>query len=329
MLLLLLAAAVFTFMINTGMGSVRIPLREVAEIIIDAEAGEQVHSSIIWNIRLPRVLAALVGGAALSVAGLLLQIFFRNPIIGPFILGVSNGATLFVGMIMLAGFSFGFGSPGPRLLFLAAFLGSMLVMLVVLAVSTRVKNVAILLVVGLMVGYVARAVTNILIALAEQEEVHGFTLWRLGSFSGFTWQQVNLLLIIGIPLLLAAFLLGKPLNALHLGEKYALSLGVNIKAIRMLIVVFSSLLAGLVTAFAGPVAFVGLAVPHMTRLSFGTSDSRILIPGVILMGAVVTGLCDLGARLILSPVELPISAVTSLFGAPIVIYLLLKRRTDL
>ena len=314
------------FVMNIGAGSVSISFFEVCKIIYQ-HLTDSTHAAIIWKIRLPRTLAAGLCGAYLAGAGLLLQVFFRNPIVGPYILGISSGAALMVALVMLAGLSVGFLGIHPFFISLAAFAGAMVVMLIIISVAPRVKNIVTLLIIGLMLGYLCHAVTSILVAFAEERKLKGFVLWELGSFSGFCWDEVYLVVVMGGLFMLGAYLLCKPLNAFLLGEDYAKSMGVNILAFRIMIVVFSSALAGMVTAFAGPVAFIGLAVPHMARLVFGTSDNRILIPGAALIGGVVTILCDLVARLLFSPVELPISAITAFFGAPIVISFLLKRRT--
>jgi iron complex transport system permease protein len=280
---------------------------------------------IVWNIRLPRAIAAVLGGAYLAVSGLLLQVYFRNPIVGPFILGISSGATVAVSFVMLTSVAMGLTFFAPFLTTLAGCVGAYVVVSIVVAIASRVKSGITLLIVGLMMGYLCGAVTSILTALAEKEKIKGFVLWQLGSFSGFKWVEIEIMLVAGGLLLAGALLISKPLNAFLLGEDYAASMGVDIKRFRVLILLFASSLAGLVTSLAGPVAFIGLAVPHMARLSFGTSDNRILIPGACLMGAVVTSLCDLIARMWLSPVELPLSAITAFFGAPIVIGLLMKR----
>lgn len=325
---LLTATLIAVFIFCIGFGSVKIGLGDVADIIFRRNMDNKIFYKIIWNIRMPRALAALVGGSALAVAGLFLQVFFRNPIVEPFVLGVSSGAILCVALVTLGGITFGLQSPPPTLLFTAAFVGALVVMAVVILFASKVKNIVTLLVIGLMVGYACSAVTRVLIAFADKEQLQGFTMWVLGSFSGVTWGNVSVLLIIGLPTLLATLFIVKPLNAFLLGEEYATSMGVNIRLFRMVIVFLASILAAVVTAFAGPVGFIGLAVPHMTRLIFKTSDNRILVPGTILMGGIVTSLCDLVARTLLSPVELPISAVTSLIGAPIVIFLILKGRTS-
>lgn len=327
--LTLIIIGIITFGFCIGLGSVKIKLPEVFNILLNKNAVDNPFYNIVWDIRFPRALAALIGGAALATAGLLLQIFFKNPIVEPYVLGISSGSTLAVGLVILGGFTLGFESVSPFVLFISAFIGSLIVMCIVIIFAGKVKNVVTLLVIGLMVGYICSGVTSILIAFADKEKLQGFTMWIMGSFSGFTWQQTKVLLLIGIPAVLMSTLIVKPLNAFLLGEEYAKSMGVNIKIFRIAIVTISSILASVVTAFAGPVAFIGLAVPQISRLVFKTSDNKVLVPGTILLGGIVTSLCDLVARTILAPVELPISAVTSFIGAPIVIILILKRRTTL
>lgn len=332
-LITLFLSLIAAFIVNIGMGSVEISAGEVVGEIINKIRGHDpsnaVYSSIIWKIRLPRTLAAIIGGASLAVAGLLLQIFFRNPLVGPFVLGISSGASLVVALVLLGGITFGFGLVTPLLLFLAAFVGAVAVMFLVLGLARKVESVVTLLIIGLMVGFIASAVTSLLIAFAESEAVRGFVIWTMGSFTGFTWRELNTLAMVGLPMLFFSLIISKPLNALLLGEKYAISMGVNIKRIRILVVLTTSILAALVTAFTGPIAFIGLAVPHLSRLSFGTSDNKILLPGTVLLGATVTVICDLIARTVFAPVEIPLSAVTSIIGAPVVIILLLRRRNVL
>lgn len=329
-LIALLVALIVIFIVSVGKGSVEISPQnvviEIKRLIFNEPPLIEMNKNIVWKIRLPRAIAAVVGGAALATAGLLLQIFFRNPLVGPFVLGISSGATLAVALVLLAGLTFGVGKVTSNLLFTAAFIGSVIVMILVLMLSRKVKNIVTLLVIGLMAGYVTGALTSILVSFAEKQEVKGFVMWTMGSFAGFTWDQVKILFIFGLPGLVITLFISKPLNALLLGENYAKSMGVQIMTMRWVIVLTASLLAAVVTAFSGPVAFIGLAVPHISRLSFGTTDNRILIPGTILLGGIATAVCDLIARTIFSPVEIPLSAVTSFIGAPIVIYLLLKRR---
>lgn len=310
---------------NLAIGSMDYPLEWIVSALLHPdEAGDLAF--IVWKIRLPRVLAAAMGGAYLAASGLLLQVYFRNPIVGPFILGISSGATVVVSVVMLtaAGMQMAFAT--PFLTTFAGCVGAYGVMFIVVAIASRVKNGVTLLIVGLMMGYLCSAITSILTALAEKGKIKGFVLWQMGSFSGFKWVEIGILFFFGGAILLSIYLLSKPLNAFLLGEDYAASMGVAIRRFRLFILLAASSLAGLVTSMAGPVAFIGLAVPHMARLGFGTSDNRILVPGAALTGAAVTSLCDLIARMWLNPVELPLSAITAFFGAPIVIWLLLKRR---
>ena len=317
-------AALALMTANLLIGSIHYPPGQIwSALLHPGDSGDL--SFIVWKIRLPRVLAAGMGGAFLAASGLLLQVYFRNPIVGPFILGISAGSTVVVSLVMLtvAGMRMAFAT--PFLVTFAGCLGAYGVMAIVVAVAARVKSGATLLIVGLMMGYLCSAVTSILTALAEKSQIKGFVLWQLGSFSGFKWVEIWIMFFFGGALLSSVYLLAKPLNAFLLGEDYAASMGVNIRRFRLFILLAASSLAGLVTSMAGPVAFIGLAVPHMARLSFGTSDNRVLVPGAALLGAAVTSLCDLIARMWLSPVELPLSAITAFFGAPIVIWLLLKR----
>ncbi len=314
--------------LNLAVGSISIPLPKLLRLVAAGPA-DSAESFIVWIIRLPRAVAALLGGAFLAVSGLLLQVYFRNPIVGPFILGISSGATLMVGLVMLTTWALGFTGVGAYVTTLAALAGAVGAMLLVLGIASRVKQGVILLIIGLMIGYLTSAVTSLLVAFAESERLKGFTLWTLGSFSGYRWQEVTVLAAGGGLMLLGVYGLSKPLNAFLLGEDYAQTMGVNVRLFRLLVVFFSCALAAMVTATAGPVAFVGLAVPHMARLVLGTSNNRLLIPTAALIGASVTELCDLVARMLFSPIETPLSAVTSFFGAPVVIALLLKRRNKL
>jgi len=314
--------------LNLALGSVRVPWRELAAVL--ASRGDTgAAARMLWEIRFPRALAGAFGGASLAASGLLLQIFFRNPIVDPFILGISSGATLAVGAVLLAGVVVGRTAVSPYLMNLAALAGAAMVLVLVVAVAGRVRNAVTLLLVGLMIGYLCSAGSNILVAVAEKEKVHAFVLWTLGSFSGFTWDEVTIVALCASGLIGGVYLLCKPLNALLMGEDYARSLGVNLRAVRVVLVLLASSLAAIVTAFAGPVGFVGLAAPHLARLLLGTADNRYLIPAATLVGGVITSGCDLVARLILSPVELPLSAVTALFGAPLVISFLRRRRVGM
>lgn len=319
-----------TFLLNVGLGSVGIGADEILAALTGGDVSKS-HASIVLDIRLPRTLAAILGGACLAASGLLLQIFFGNPIVEPYILGISSGANLFVGLVVLGGFTFGFSHISAAGMFFGAFLGAMAVMSAVIFASQKVKNITTLLIVGLMFGYLCSAATSMLTALADHERIANFTMWTMGSFAGFKWDDVRTLTLIGVPFLAGAFLMSKPLNAMLLGEKYAQSMGVSVKPFRFLMVLVSSVLTAVVTAFAGPVSFIGLAVPHLVRILFKTSDNRIVIPAACLYGGIMAGLCDLLARSLMawffgSPAELPIGAITAIVGAPLVIYLLVRKK---
>lgn len=326
MLLGIFAAAVVVFILNIALGSVSISLSEILGIVTGGADVTETNRAIVQNIRLPRTLATVIGGAALAAAGVLLQVFFNNPIVEPYVLGISSGSTLFVGLVTLGGFSFGMKSIPPMGMVAGAFIGAMAVMLCVIWASGKVKSISTLLIIGLMAGFVCSAVTSMLSALADKEKVTGFYRWSLGSFAGITWEQVAVLYAIGVPFLAAALLMSKSLNSMMLGERYAKSMGVGIRRFRIMIVFISSVLTALVTAFAGPISFVGLAVPHIVRMLLRTSDNRIVLPAVCICGALMTGICDLGTRLLLSPVELPLSALTSIIGAPLVVFLLIRQK---
>lgn len=315
--------------INLAVGTAQIKISEMAGMITGSVSPDMVESFIFLKIRLPRMIASVLGGGFLAVAGLLMQVYFRNPIVGPYILGISSGATLAVGIVTLSSLSLGFAGVSPYMTVFAAFTGALAVMILVIFVASRMKSVIALLLVGIMVGYVASAMTDMLIAFANKEKIKSFVLWGMGSFSGFSWNEIYIMLAAGGAMLAGAYLMSKPLNAFLLGEDYAQSMGVNIKAFRILLVFLSCGLAALVTAGAGPIGFIGLAVPHMTRILFKTQNNRILIPACMFLGGIITSICDLIARTAFSPAELPLSSITAVFGAPIVIGLLIKRRYSL
>ncbi|WP_058291973.1 FecCD family ABC transporter permease [Dehalococcoides mccartyi] len=323
------AAALLLLILNVALGSVNIPLGETVKIILNGVDSNEILGPIVWNLRLPRALATLICGGGLAVSGLVLQVFFRNPIVDPYVLGISSGATFVVALVTLGTFLFGASTVSTWTVTAGAFIGAMAVMLVVMAVASKVKNIITLLVIGLMVGYLTGAFSSILTTFAESESIHRFVIWSMGSFSGFRWDELTVVAIFGLVFIGAAFLMSKTLNAFLLGENYARSVGVNLGFFRYRVIIISSALAAAVTAFAGPVAFIGLAAPHIIRVLFGTSDNRILIPACVLGGAALTALCDLLARMLFAPLELPISATTALFGAPVVIFLLLKRKTSI
>ena len=319
------AGVLLIFLLNVGVGSANITVSEIVRIMAGRIEKTETRALIIQRIRLPRALASLCGGASLAIAGLLMQTYFGNPIVEPYILGISSGSSLFVGLVMLGGVTFGMKTVTPMFMFAGAFTGALVIMAIILLASTRVRSTVTLLIIGLMAGYVCGAATSLLAAFAERDRLAHFSMWNMGSFAGFTWQHIHILYGITAPSLLASFLMVKPLNALNMGDQYAASMGVNVRTTRYLIIFVASVLTAAVTAFAGPVSFVGLAVPHICRIVFRTSDNRILAPGALLGGAFMAALCDFAARNIMPPVDLPLGAITAIIGAPIVVFLLTRK----
>ncbi len=283
------------------------------------------QSQILFSIRIPRMLLAAILGGALSVSGFLLQVFFRNPIAGPFVLGISSGAKMVVGITLIFITRY-VGTIGSGTLIVAAFIGSLLITSLVLLFSQRVHNMSMLLVIGIMVGYICNAITDFCVTFADDHDIVNLTNWSMGTFSGATWDNVTLAAAFCLPGLVASWLLSKPIGAYALGEGYAQSMGINIRPFRLLLILLSSLLSACVTALAGPISFVGIAVPHITRTLLKTSRPSYVIPASFLCGAVFSVFCDLIARTALAPTELSIGTITSAFGAPIVIYMMVKRR---
>jgi iron complex transport system permease protein len=319
-LIVLFFAGVFC---NVNTGSVHISPLELIKILTGRGYTDEMAYNVIWKIRLPRLLLAALFGGALSISGYLLQTFFKNPIAGPDVLGISSGAKLFVGFIMLANLG---RAAAPYELFIAAFAGALLSMALVLLISKKVENISMLLVIGIMIGYICNSATDFLINFSGSEELQNFTMWSMGSFSGATFGMLKVSAIVVIPSVFVVCCLSKPLSAYLLGENYAKSVGVDIKIFRFLLIVLSSILTACVTAFAGPVAFVGIAVPHIARLSLKTSSPCLLVPAIFLLGCSFCLFCDLIARTAFAPTEISISTITSFIGAPIVISLMVKRR---
>ena len=313
------------FALNLFWGSVALTPRAVAAALLgrgqDALAG-----SIVWQLRLPRAVMAALLGAALSAAGYLLQTFFANPIAGPFVMGISSGAKLAVALTMVVFLNRGLLTSSLTLI-LAAFAGAFAAMAFVLAVARRVQRMSILVICGVMIGYICSAVTDIVVAFAQDSNIVNLHNWSMGSFSGVTWGNVEAAAAIVLPCLGAAFLLSKPMAAYQMGEAYARSVGVPVRAFSAALVLLSSLLAACVTAFAGPISFVGIAVPHLVRQALGSARPLYVLPGCALGGAAFCLLCDLIARSLFAPTELSISSVTAVFGAPIVIWLLVRRHS--
>ena len=322
-LLLLLLLLIFLIW-NILAGSVRLPASEIWTIL--QGGGELSQRRILLQIRLPRLLAALILGGALSVSGYLLQPFFHNPIAGPFVLGISSGAKFTVAVTMILLLSRGVTSSSAALI-AAAFVGAMLSMGFVLLISRRVRRMSLLVVCGVMIGYICSAVTDIVVAFAQDSNIVNLHNWSMGSFSGMTWGNVAAAALVVLPCLAAAFLLAKPMAAYQMGEQYAQSVGVAVRPFCVALVLLSSLLAACVTAFAGPISFVGIAVPHLVKQALGSAKPLHVLPGCALGGAAFCLLCDLIARSLFAPTELSISSVTAVFGAPVVIWLLVHRQS--
>ena len=322
---LLLIAFGIMLILSVGIGSVSISPSEIIRILLRTEADREMAANVILKIRLPRLLAAAVLGGALSVSGFLLQTFFRNPIAGPYVLGISSGAKTLVGLLMVFGLRF--FSPVPFSAMMgAAFLGSMLVTGFVLLFARQVRSMAALLVVGIMIGSICTAATDFLITFADDSGIAGLHSWSMGSFSAVSWANLRIASVVILLSVIGAIYLSKPMGAYQLGEDYARSMGVNTKAFRIALIALSSLLSASVTALSGPISFVGVAVPHMTKLLFRTAKPIVIIPGSFLLGGVFCMGCDLIARTVFSPSELAISTVTAVFGAPVVIALMLERQ---
>ena len=310
--------------LNLLAGSSRITPGEAFSALFRGETGET-SARIIRSIRLPRLLAAAVLGGGLSVSGYLLQTFFGNPIAGPFILGISSGAKLLVALVMIVSLGKGIVLHSAAMV-AAAFCGAMLSMGLVLLASRKLRNMALLVVCGVMIGYVCSAITEIAVTFADDSNIVNLHNWSMGSFSGIDMGNVAVLSGIVVPAVLLAFLLSKPMAAYQLGEAYARSMGVNLRWFRTALILLSSVLSACVTAFAGPISFVGIAVPHLMRSFFRTAKPILMVPACFLGGGVFCLFCDLIARTLFAPTELSISTVTAVFGAPVVIWMLLTRK---
>ena len=327
LIFLCLAAAMLLLMAaNVCIGSVNIPFAEVLRIL-GGERGADVSADIVLQIRLPRALAAAILGGALALSGYLLQTFFHNPIAGPFTLGISSGAKLTVALVMV----FFLGKAlrvSSLVLILAAFVGAMISMSFVLLMSRVLNHMSTLIVSGVMIGYICTAVTDFVVTFADDSDIVNLHNWSQGSFSGISWDNVAVMTVVIFLTSAFVFLLSKPISAYQLGEAYAQNMGLNIRLFRVLLVLLSSLLSACVTAFAGPVSFVGTAVPQIVKSLFHTARPILMVPACFLGGAVFCLFCDLLARTLFSPTELSISTVTAVFGAPVVIVILLRSKKE-
>ena len=309
---------------NICVGTVRIPLTDIFASI----RGEKIENSrIIWEIRMPRTLAAMILGGALALAGYLLQTFFHNPIAGPFVLGISSGAKMVVALVMvfLMGQAVKITSWA---LIAAAFVGAMISMGFVLLMSRRVHNMSMLVVSGVMIGYICSAITELVVTFASDAEIVNLHNWSRGSFSGMTWENVAVMTGVVAVTFFLVFLMAKPLSAYQLGEVYARNLGVDIRLLRIAMVLLSSILSACIVAFAGPISFVGIAAPHLVKSLLGTAKPIWMIPACFLGGSVFCLFCDLLARTMFAPTELSISTVTAIFGAPVVLWIMVRRNKE-
>ena len=330
LIVLLLFSILLLFLTNLSVGSVSIPVKDVFKILFTNEASKPSWEYIILNYRLPKAIVAILVGIGLSVSGLLMQTLFRNPLAGPYVLGISSGASLGVALVILGStFLPVFLSPflsSEYVLIIAGCIGSFLVLLAVLSVSYKLKDTMAILIVGLMFGSITSAIVSVLSYFTTAEQLKKFTLWNLGNLGNQSWNSILLLFSIVFVGLLFAFICIKPLNALLLGENYAKSMGVDFNKTKNSILISTSLLAGGITAFVGPIAFIGLAVPHLAKLVFKTSNHNILFWATILLGSSIMLFCDMVCQMPGFEFILPINSVTSIIGSPIVIWLLLKRR---
>lgn len=313
---------------NVTSGSIDVSTGELLNILSGHAADNNDTSyKIIMEIRLPRIAAALFLGGALALAGYLLQTFFGNPIAGPYVLGVSSGAKLLVALTMIMLLTKG-RSISSLALIASAFVGSLIAMGLVLLLSTRVKSMSILVVCGIMIGYICSAITDLCITFADDSNIVNLHNWSLGSFSGIKWMDVKAMSLIVVICLIATLCIAKPISAYRLGESYAANVGVNIRLLRIELILLSSLLAACVTAFAGPISFVGIAVPHLVKRSVKTTRPLVLIPGCFVLGAAVTLFCDGIARTLFAPTELSISSVTAVLLVPVVIWMMLSKHNE-
>ncbi|WP_347174517.1 FecCD family ABC transporter permease [Polaribacter uvawellassae] len=327
-ILLLILVVVLCFL-NISFGSVSIPFKDIFAIFLGDESIREEWTTIIVNFRLPKAITAILVGSGLSISGLLMQTLFRNPLAGPFVLGISSGASLGVALLILGSSFFGgflFLQPTNWSIAIASSLGSFLVLSAVILAANKVRNTMSILIIGLMFGSFTAAIISVLSYFSEAEQIQQYVFWSFGSLGNLSWDELAVFIIIYLIGFAGVFAIIKPLNSFLLGEKYAKSLGINIKQSRIIILIITSLLTGVITAFSGPIAFIGLAVPHIAKLIFTTSNHKILIPATAITGAIVLLICDIIAQLPTLEYTLPINAITSLFGAPVVIWLLIRKK---
>lgn len=322
---LLIPLLLALFILSISLGSVYIPFGDIMDVLMGNAKQESAHYHIIFSYRLPKALTVVFAGAALGFSGLQMQTLFRNPLAGPFVLGISSGASLGVALLVLLGIGVN-GALAYWGMAIASIIGSSVVLLLVVLVSIRLKDSMSLLLVGLMFGAFTSAIVSIMQYFSTADDIQNFLFWTFGATGNLSWEELRIF----IPVIIVGIILGywqaKPLNALLMGENYAQSMGLRIQFVRLFLVISTSIMAGIVTAFCGPIAFLGLAVPHISRILFKTSNHFILIPTTLLLGACLLLICDIIAQVPNYDLILPINAVTSLFGAPVVIWLILRRR---
>ena len=323
--LLLIMLLLLSLIWSVCSGSVSVPIMEFLQELREPKLRGMAWT-IIWEIRLPRALAALILGGALALSGYLLQTFFHNPIAGPFVLGISSGSKLLVALVMVGFLEWNI-TINSGMLVAAAFAGALLSMLFVLLVARKMEQMAMLIVGGVMIGYICSAITDFVVTFASDADIVNLHNWSMGSFSGISWDNIRIMTPVVLAALVCVVLLSKPIGAYQLGEGYARSMGVNIAAFRVVLILLSSVLSACVAAFAGPISFVGIAVPHLVKHTLGSAKPLRVLPGCALGGAAFCLLCDLIARSLFAPTELSISSVTAVFGAPVVIWLLVRRHS--
>ena len=323
---ILLVLVLVFLVLNVCIGSVNIPVSEIPKILF-GNGADDVYTDIVMGIRFPRALAAAILGGGLALSGYLLQTFFHNPIAGPFTLGISSGAKLMVSLVMVASLGNAL-KLSSWLMIIAAFVGAMICMGFVILMSRVMDQMSMLIVSGVMIGYICSAITDFIVTFADDADIVNLHNWSKGSFSGITWNNVSIMAVVTGVTLIWIFLLSKPLSAYQMGESYARNMGLNVQMFRILLVLLSSVLSACVTAFAGPVSFVGIAVPHLVKNLFGTAKPILMIPACFLGGATFCLFCDLLARTMFAPTELSISTVTAVFGAPVVIYIMIHRKKE-
>ena len=324
--IILIVFVLMLLALNVCIGTVNISVSEVIDVLLKRDA-HAIYTDIIMQIRLPRTLASFILGAALALSGYLLQTFFNNPIAGPFILGISSGAKMVVALFMVFALEIGLKMTSITMI-LAAFAGAMLSILFVLIISRAVDNMGMLIVAGVMIGYICSAVTDFLVTFADDSNIVNLHNWSLGSFSGITWENVYVMAVVVFICFCCVFLMSKSIAAYLLGEAYASNMGVNIRRFRIYLVVLSGILSACVTAFAGPISFVGIAVPHLVKRLFKSTKPIIMIPACSLGGGIFCLFCDLLSRIIFAPTELSVSTITAILGAPVVIYIMVRRKKE-